>query len=126
MQDLAALELEGELDFVPFCDKFASVINFDFDIVLIGFGTQPDFLQCVGVEGCLFVRFANFSFLLIEPFAVIHDSANGRVAVRVNFDEVETYIASLADGHISFDNAGLSVVFINKPNVFGPDGAIYF
>jgi len=97
MQHLPAAEEQCELDLVAFLQKFACVICLDFDVVLVGFGTQPDFLKHSGMMLAFFVAVANFAFLLVEPFAVIHYSADRRVAGGRNLDEVEFCLTSFIE-----------------------------
>jgi hypothetical protein len=82
---------------VAFLQELAGMICLYSDIVLIRLWAQPDFLKRSEVLSVLFVRQTDFAFLLVEPFAVIHYSAYGRVAVGRDFDEIQTDLACFVE-----------------------------
>ena len=67
----------------------------------------------------LLVSVADPPFLFIQPFAIIHDPAHGRLAVRCDFHKVQTRFLGLAQGLLFGNDADLIVCFIDEPNLSG-------
>ena len=88
VQHLTSAEENGELYLVSFMQEFTSVIQLDVKVVPVGFRTKPNFLECAGVVLVFLMCVANPSFLLVQPFAVIHYTADRRFARWCDFDEV--------------------------------------
>jgi hypothetical protein len=70
------------------------------------------------------VRVADPSLLLVQPFTIVHDAANRRLAVRCDLDKVQTGFLGFADSLVSGDNTDLIVFLIDQPNLVGPDPPI--
>jgi len=96
VQQLTSAEEHRELHFVAFLQKFPGVIDLDSQVVFVGFGPEPDFLQRPSVVGALFVRVAYLALLLIQPFAVIHNPADRRVAFGGNLHKVQACFTGFA------------------------------
>jgi len=65
------------------------------------------------------------SFLLIEPLAIIHYAADGRVAGRRDLHKVQTSLASSANCLESWQDTYLIVGFIYQADSFGSDPFVY-
>jgi hypothetical protein len=92
MRHLATLEAKGKLDFVPFLQKVAGTVDFDFEIVV----ADADRIDVDLLEAAALVAGPGLIFLfllLIAPFAVIHDSANRWAGGGGDFDQIETCFA---------------------------------
>ena len=81
---LAALETQRELDLVAFLEELAGVVDLDHQIVVADFRPQAQLL----VFAVMCVAFVLPLLLLVFEFAVIHDSANRRLFLRRDFDQV--------------------------------------
>jgi len=95
VQHLSTAEEHCKLHLVAFSQKFAGVIELDIQVVLVGFGPEPDFLQCSGVLMGLFTTIATLAFLLIQPLAVIHYPADRRLAVGSDLDKIQAGLPGL-------------------------------
>ena len=125
MHYLPAAKEHRKLHFVSFFQEFASVIEFYSQIVLVGLGPEPDFLERTGVMLAFFTAFAIFTLLLIKPFAIVHYAANRRVAIGRYLHKVQTSLTGLARCYILFYNSNLLVRFIDQPNRGSPNPVIY-
>ena len=65
------------------------------------------------------------SFLLVKILSIIHYSANGRVSIWGDLNEVEPDILCASERLISFDYAHLVILFVDETNLRSPDSAIY-
>jgi len=77
------------------------------------------------VELVFFMRLSDLSFLLVQPFAVIHDSADGRLACWSNLDKIKADFARLADCFVSVNDSDLPVLFVDQPNSICTDSLVY-
>jgi len=96
VEQLTSAEEHRELHFVAFLQKLAGVIDLGSQVVFVGFGPEPDFLQRSHVADALFVRVAYLAFLLIQPFAVIHYPADRRAAFGGDLHKVQTGFTGFA------------------------------
>ena len=82
MEHLSPPEENSELDLVSFFEELPGMIELEIKVMLINLEAEPDFFQTGGMMLALLFALAHFPLLLIEPFAVIHDSADWRSACR--------------------------------------------
>ena len=125
MHNLSAAKKHRELHFVSFFQEFTGVIELYSQIVLVGLGPESDFLERTGVVLALFAAFTIFTLLLIKPFAVVHYTANRRVAIRRDLHKVQTSLTGFARSYILFYNPNLLVRFVDQPNRGSPYPVIY-
>jgi hypothetical protein len=97
VQHLAASKEYCELYLVAFLQELACVIQLDIEIMLLGFGSEPDFLESHRVVVVFLVGLPKPAFLLIQPFAIIHYPADRRVTVRSDLDKIQPGFARLTD-----------------------------
>ncbi len=97
---------------MAFLEKFFGLVEFrDLIVIINAHGLDAQFLELRHVRG---VGFLLFLALLVLPFAVIHEAANGRLFVWGNFDEVEAGLARHAQRIERHDDPDLFVRFVNK------------
>lgn len=84
---LAAFELHIELHFVLVRQELASLLDFEFDIVVPGLRTQPDFFQ---LHLMLLRRLRCLPFLFVLELPVVHDTTDRRPLVRRHLDQIQT------------------------------------
>jgi hypothetical protein len=72
----------------------------------------------------LLVGVAHPSLLLVQPFAVIHDTADRRFARRRHFDKVQTRFPRSAESIVLGYDTDLVIAFVDEPNVVGPDPSV--
>lgn len=125
MQHLSSAEKHCELYLVTFFQKFAGMSQLDIEVVRICFGSEPDFLECGSMVLAFLSARPDFSFLLVEPLAIVHYAANRGDALGSDLDEVQVSLACFTHSHISFNYPHLIVRFVNQPNRLGLDGRIY-
>ena len=109
VQHLASAEEHSELNFVALFKKFASVIEFNLKVARICFRSEPYLLQRSIVVLAFLMSFANLSFLLILPLAVIHYPTYRRVTGRGYFHKVKADLASSVEGFIFWYDAHLVI-----------------
>ena len=97
VEHLASSEEDCELYLVAFFKEFAGVIELDIEVVPFSFRAQPYLLKGHSVMVVFSVCGTQLSFLLIEPLAIIHYSANRRAAGGRDFDKVQSDIASFGN-----------------------------
>lgn len=83
---LAAPKQNRNLDLVIVIKKPDRFLDFEADIVLTGFRSNTDFLKL----GLVRLVFGLTLFLVVVEFAKIHDSANRRLGVARDFNQVKT------------------------------------
>jgi len=98
MEHLPTTEEDGKLHLVSSFQEFTRVTYFDAQIMRVGFRSEPDFLQRHGVEMMFLMCISNLPFLLVEPFAVVHNSTNGGIAVGGDLNEVKARLAGPVEG----------------------------
>ncbi len=104
MEYLAPPEEAGDLDLVAARQEFLGMLDLEIQIVIRDFRPYLDLLYVDDMT----VLTCNFSTLgnLIAIFAVIHDTADGRVRVRRNLDQIETcrkgFLLSFSRGNDSY------------------------
>ena len=89
MGNLSTTKHDRDLHFVFVLEEVHGLLHLEVDVVLPGFGAQTKFLRLRVVNVALGVLL----LLLILVFAEVHDSANGRLFVRSNLDEIEAVFA---------------------------------
>lgn len=107
-----AAEKHCNLHFVIVLQEVDRLLDFEVDIVLSGFWANPDFLQ-LGLM--LFAFIDPFAFLVLE-LAKVHDSANGRLRIRSNLDQVQTGFACLLERFRCCENPELFPVLVDDPD----------
>ena len=119
---LAAAEPQGHLDLVTGIDEFADILHLHLVVMLINIGTELDFLDVDNL--LLFAGFIGTFLGFVFEFAVIQDLADGRVNIRLNFNQIETDLISTANGIIHGDDTELLTIFINTTDTGGGNGAV--
>lgn len=112
---LATLESQGELHLVAFLEEVAGAVHLNLKIVIADADrVDVDLLEpaCARAGAGLIL----FFLLLIAPFAVIHDSADGRAGLGGNFDQVESGFARHAQGLRGGYDADLFLLVVDEPN----------
>lgn len=92
--EFAAAEQHINENLVLVFQEFARLVNFGFDVVVAGFGANPDFLELLLVWLVLgfLVR------LLVTKLAVVHDLADRRPFGRGDLNQVELSFARQIQG----------------------------
>jgi hypothetical protein len=116
MEHLSSTEEHCELELVAFSQERACVLKLHFQVVRIGFGPEPDFLESRTVTLVLLESFAGLAFLFVQPLAVIHDSANGWLARRRYLDKIQTGIACFIHRLTRFQDSMLYVFLVYQPD----------
>ena len=99
----AAAEDDGEDDFVFLGQKLFRAVDLGHQVVVTDLGTDAEFF----VLAVMRVAFVLPLLLLVLEFAEIHDSANGRLLLRRDFDKVEAKVFGTLKGVDSFQDAEL-------------------
>jgi len=108
-----ALETQGELDLIAFLEEVPRAVNLDFQIVIADANrVDVDLLQPTGAgTGAGFIF---FFLLLVAPFAVIHDPADGRAGGWSDFNEVESRFAGHSQSFGSGNDANLLLFVVDQ------------
>jgi hypothetical protein len=85
----AASENDRKDDLILLFQEFLRPVDLGHEIVIANFRAQAEFLVLTVVRMALMLPL----LLLVLEFAVIHDTANGRLFLRRHFHKVESYIA---------------------------------
>ena len=83
----------------------------------VDLGAQTDFLEFTGLGVTL--GFLFFFTLLVFPFAVIHDSADGRLSLRGDFNKIQSRITGTTFGGVSIHDTDFFVVFVYQKDSWG-------
>lgn len=92
MCDLSSSKMNGCLHLVAVMKYPHRVVFLELIIVLVGAWAELNFLD--GNKSLLLLRLFLLLFLLILPFAEVDNSANRRLSLRRNLDEIQTLTAS--------------------------------
>ncbi len=103
MHDFSSTKDDGNLHFVFRLEERSGELDFEIDIVLSRFGTQPDFFGLGVMDLALAVLLA----LLILEFAVVHYAADRRPLVRRHLDQIEPRFAGDTERLVGGDDAQL-------------------
>ena len=105
---LTSAELQGNAHFVAFGKEGFDVAQLHLIVVLVDVGVEFDFLD----DGLVLVllRLLLAPVLLVFELAVIHDAANGRGGVGVDFDQVESGVVGEPERLAGGDDADLRTV----------------
>jgi hypothetical protein len=94
---LTPLELKRELHLVALFEELAGVVDLDHQIMLAdAHGLELQLLELTGAARG--PRLVLFLLLLVAPFAVIHDSTNGRASGGSDFNKVKPGLARHTQG----------------------------
>lgn len=104
-------ENNGNLYFVFVFEETDRLTNFGSDIVLAGLWPKSNFF-CFGLVGAL-PRLLTFFVLVL---AEIHDSADGRLFVGRNLNEIQTSVASAIESLVGRNNTVLSAIGTDYTN----------
>ena len=116
----AALEVQGELHLVAFLEEVPGVVDLDLQIVVADADrVDVQFLQPAGARAGAGLVF--FFLLLVAPFAVIHDSADGRTGGGSDLDEVQPGFAGQSQGFGGGNDADLFFFVVDQPDRRDPD-----
>jgi len=114
MRHFAAPEYHHKLNFITFFQKLLRLFQFDHAIMLFDFRSQPHFLQDHIV--LFLLGFVVFLFLLILPFAEVHDSANRWSTAWGDFHQIKADFYGSIQCVSNFDYADLIVILIDNAN----------
>lgn len=120
--DFTALETDFELNFIAILQKFGCFPNLCLHVVLVNIGAQPDSLE-LGMF-MLFCFLALF-FLFVLIFTVIQYTADRRVRVGRNFDQIQPALFSDPECATSRQNTNLGARFVDNANLPGANPMIY-
>ncbi len=122
VSDLASTELDGEFGFVTFFEEAEDVVDFEVNVVFVGFGPQLDFFD-LNLRG-VFAGFFGFLFLLVFEFTKVHEFANGRACGLSDFNKIHTEFF----GHLKCtqrrDDSDLLAVCADEADFFDTDTSI--
>lgn len=116
----ASTEDDGDLNFVFVLQKTNCLADLGFDVMLTRFGSQPNFFG-FGLMSLL----AGLLALFVLVFTEVHDSANGRLFIRRDFDQIQARITCAIECFVGGNNAILRSVRTNDPNWRNPNLTIY-
>ena len=115
MGHLTTFEAQGELHLVSFLEEVAGVVHLDQEIVVTdAHGVDIQLLKTAAAGICAGLIF--LFLLLISPFTVIHDSANGGTCGRSNFDKVEPGFARHAERFSGGNDSNLFFLVVDEPD----------
>jgi len=120
--DLAATEFDGEFGFVTFFEKAEDVIDFEVEVVVVGFGPQLDFFDLD--LGGVFAGFFGFLLLLVLELSEVHELANGGGSRFSDFDEVKTLFFGHLKSAQSGDDTDLLAVSADEADFFDTDTSV--
>jgi hypothetical protein len=102
VHDLPPAEQDGHFDFRSVSQELLDLANLGFQVMRVDPGTQADLLDFDRL-----LPLARFSFppaLLVAVFAVIHDPADRRTRIGLDFYQIEPPFTSQAQGLCGTDN----------------------
>jgi hypothetical protein len=113
----AAAESQRHLGLVSVLEETLEIAQLDLVITLFRPGTEFNFLDMdlLLLFLCRMVLFANFKKIL----PIIHDPANGRIALRSDFHQIKVRIQCLLLCFLYRDNPDLLTVGTDKPYLRG-------
>jgi hypothetical protein len=115
VRHLATLESKRELHLVSLFQEIAGAVHLDFEIVIPDSNRiDVELLEpaALGISAGLIVLF----LLLIAPFAVIHDPANGRACGGSDFDQIEASFAGHSKCVRGGYNPDLFFLVVDEPD----------
>jgi len=113
--ELAASELEGELDLVALLEELAGVVDLDLKVVVADLhGLHLDFFELTAANAG--AGLVGFLLLLVAPLPVVHDLTDGRAGVGGDFDEVEPQLAGAPKGFGGGRGTDFIVVLVDQKN----------
>ncbi len=122
MRHFATPEAQSHFDLVALGNELTKLAHLDIKVVLVGLRAQFDLFDLNLT--LLALRFVQaLGFLKLE-FAVIHDSANGRLRGRRNFHQVQISIFCHHHRFAKRFDASLLTVFIYQSNLKSGDLSI--
>ncbi len=123
MRHLAPTEAKRDFNFVAFFDEPLYALRLEIDVVLVGLGAKPYFLQQhdLLVLPCLAVLF----LLLVLEAPVVEEAGDWRDRVRRYLDEVEALIPCELQRLSCWQNAQLLAFLADDSDLANPNPFIY-
>src|SRR5512133_3961097 len=122
MDHFASAEHDHHFDFVFFLQEPQDVLHLEIEIMVIGLGTELDFLDhdvlLLGPGRVFPLRFHEL------VLAVVHDPAHRRVGVSGHFHQIKTALFSDPDGLVWGHQAELFAIFGDDADLGGPDAVV--
>ncbi len=119
MHHFPAAKCNRHLDLVSLAYKFPDTALLDIHVVNVGPGPHLDFLD---VDNGLFLfGLLRLFALFITEFAIIHYAAYRRAGVGRHLNKIEPPVPGPVKGFVPGYNSKLLTVFIDKPDLAGPD-----
>ena len=114
VRHLASAKPDGGFDFVAILEPLAGMLHAVVVIVIVRAGPKLNFLN--RDRDLFLLGLVRFFLRLILVLAEIDDPANRRIGVRSNFHEVQTFLASGADGVAHVHHTELLSFIADDPN----------
>jgi len=108
MGQFATSENDGNGDLVLMLEEFAGMVDFEVDIMIARFGTNPNFLgpTMVSIRSVAVLPF----LLLVLELPMVHDPADGRPFGRSHLDQIQSRFFGLGDRLFGWHDAQLFAV----------------
>ena len=113
---------DGHLDLVALLQKPPGILEFELEVMLLGFGAHLDFLEFD--LGGFFLGFGSPLAGLVLVLAVVHDAAYRRRCVGGDLDEIKTPLGGCGQSLIQAEDAELPPLVIDDPHFPGANGAV--
>lgn len=122
MRDLATPEHKSYLGFVALFQKTLDVLDLEFQIVIISFRTELDFLK-QNVDLFLFCFLQLFALLILE-LAIIHDSADRGNCRWRNLDKIKLLLFGQFQGFGNRNYTQRLTIRTDNSHFGNPDGLV--
>jgi hypothetical protein len=119
VEAFAAAHQHGELHPVAAFEELFGLLDFDFQVVIVGVGPQAEFLELLLVD-VLLLLFVLAVLLLAE----VHDFADRGSLGRGDLHEIHIDLAGHAEGLQGSDDADLVVLVVDEADLRHPDSFI--
>ena len=114
MGHFSAPKQHRKLDLMPLLKKLNGLANLNITVMVVDLRPEPDLLQARNM--LLLMVLLRLSLLLIQPLAKIHNTANRRLSIRRNLNQIQTNIPRKALSLVSLNYPNLIVQMIDQPN----------
>lgn len=119
MHHLTPAKDDAGFDFVTGLQKFASVFDFEIEIVIFNFGAKANFFD---MDYGLFLATGLFFLAqLILVLSIVHDFADGWISIRRDFDKIIICLRGARQRFLCRDDANLFAIRAYDPNLWDPD-----
>jgi len=122
VRNLASPEHHRHFGFVPFVQKLADALDFEFVVMRLDLRPELDLFD--RRNSLVLAGFGTLFLLLILELAVVHDAAHGRSRLRRNLHEVEAGLDGLGKRQLRRHDAQLVSVGADDPDFACPNASI--